>query len=296
MRRLKPTTILVVAALFASLGASISARASALSDEHVRIHILLALKPSDILVLRKDAAAGDGRAMALIGEAYALAFGGLPQSDTLAASWLAQAAKAGETWAAPEASFLLFRVQHAADIAAAAATLDNGETALKGPVGGNADPALIALARTGLVDAQLLLAHQLASGHGAAKDPAAAAAWLSEAAKHGSAQANCELGQAFLIGNGVPEDPGAALLHYSAAAATGDLAAEMALGAIYARGAPGIPTNIVESLKWLALAASQGSALSKQAFVTLSLQAGGPETAFALKQAADWTPEAAPEF
>lgn len=270
----------------------ISVSAADISDDKARLHALLELSPGDMPVLLDRAQSGDGVAMALLGESYALAFGGLHQDDKAAAQWLGKAVAAGQSWAAREAGFYAFRSDHAAGIASAEATLERARTALAAPAGRELepDPELADLARQGLVEAQTLLARQLSSGRGARQDLSAAARWWSAAAETGDASADAALGRAFAQGEGVPRDPAASVEHYRRAAEMGDVDGQTALGALYAHGTDGLPVDEVEALKWLALAASHGGANAREGFANLAVIVGQDETRAALLRAARWTP------
>lgn len=284
--------LVVLACLILSATHPGAATAADLSDQQTRLGLLLALSPSDMPLLRDRAGSGDGTAMALLGESYALAFGGLRQDDAAAAEWLAKAAASGQAWAAREASFFAYRASHSMEISAAEATLGRARTALLGPIGGTEDQALEQLARDGLAEAQTLLARQLSTGRGAPLDPENAARWWARAAAHGDPSANAELGRAFARGDGVPSDPDASLAHYRRAADLGDVEGQTALGALCAHGTAGLSRDPVEALMWLALAGSHGGIEARNGFAELAVIAGADATRTALLRAARWKPAA----
>ena len=289
--RMAMTLFVLAAALVCGQGL----HAQEISDRKLRLRVLLSLSPEAVQVLREAADEGDGRAMALLGEAYGLSFGGLHPSDSQAALWLGRAARAGQPWATAEASFFAFRARHEADIAAAAETLGRGQDALdKGGPAEVADPMLEHLARTGLAEAQILLARQYDTGRGAPADPQQAAQWFSQAAAAGNAEADRELGRAYAEGDGVPVDPAASLAHYRAAAEAGDVPAERAMGALSAHGAPGMAADPVEAMRWLALAGSRGDAVARQGFITLASGSDPDLVREALSRAAAWQPTGEP--
>lgn len=263
-----------------------------ISSQKTRLRILLSLSPEAIGVLEQRALSGNGAAMALLGEAYALSFGGLHQDDAMAANWLTKAVQSGQDWAAPEAAYLEFRASHSSQIAAAAGVLSRAQMAVDKKEASNeaADPDLVHMAQAGLVDAQLVLGKQLETGYGSRLDLQSSAQWYAQAAENGSAAAHSALGHAFSQGIGVIRDPEAAFVHYRSAAQMGDIDGQAALGAIYAHGSPGVVLpDPVEALKWLALAASRGNSLAKEAFATLAVMSGADVTRTALERAADWS-------
>lgn len=259
-----------------------------------RLRALVELTPAGTAALRQAAEGGDGVAMGLLGEAYGMAFGGLPLNDAAAADWLSRAAKAGQTWAGREARFFAFRATHAAEIARAGGTLDLARQRLLGdsePI--DADPELEVLAAGGLVEAQLLLAEQLETGRGLPRDSAAAARWYGKAAETGSPAAHAALGRLYEAGQGVPRDPVAAILHHREAANAGVVSSQMALAGAYAFGSSGLERDPVEALKWMALAANRGSEEAAKAFSKLADMTGVTAAAAAIGRAADWQPKAA---
>lgn len=79
--------------------------------------------------------------------------------------------------------------------------------------------AILAAARSGAVQAQLLLGQILLDGRGIQHDPPLAFIWFGIAARHGDAMAHNMLGRCHEHGWGCAPDPALAASHYRAAAA-----------------------------------------------------------------------------
>jgi TPR repeat protein len=278
----------ILAALVATIPASRACAAPDGGDFRQRLRYLLALDGAGAASLEARARSGDRDAMALLGEAYGFAFGGLAQSDPKAAEWLSGAGVAGLEWAAREGAFFAFRATHAAAVDAASGALDRARAALAGKPDTAAapDPELEELAMSGLVDAQVALAEEFRSGKGAPRDASLAAALDVAASRRGDQDAMLALARAYLDGDGVGRDAGTARHLLEASSALGSTRAMEALGALLVRGAPGVKADPAEGLKWLALASSSGDGVAGRAFATLAPVVGPAVVADALRRAA----------
>jgi uncharacterized protein len=101
------------------------------------------------------------------------------------------------------------------------------------------------------------------------QDTAAAADWLTRAAKGGDTVAIREIGRLWESGAGSPPDVGEAVLWDRQAAERGDAAAQMRLGRALRDGVGAAP-NRVEAWSWFRLSARQGNAEAGDALAQLS--------------------------
>lgn len=104
--------------------------------------------------------------------------------------------------------------------------------------------------------AQHRLAECYLHGDGVAEAPAEAARWYRRAAENGHAEAQTALGFICKRGRwGVAQDPAQAAQWFQKAAAQDHAQAQYQLGLCHASGT-GVPTDLVEAMKWCLLASS----------------------------------------
>ena len=160
----------------------------------------------------------------------------------------------------------------------------------------------LAAAEQGNADAQFNLGRMYLNGDGVARDNEQGVAWISKAAKQGSASAlqvllikaeqgdaitQFNLGQMYLNGEGVAKDDGQAIVWLQKAtelgnklaqqtllmkaAELGNADAQFHLGKMYLSG-EGIAKNNAQAVVWLKKAANQGHELAQQALRTISVE------------------------
>jgi TPR repeat protein len=124
------------------------------------------------------------------------------------------------------------------------------------------DPAVLAKASSGDIDAEVKAADTYAAGNGSPRDARQlaadyrqAAAWYLKAANQGSIAAQIHLADLYRDGRGVARDVAQAVTWYRKAADQGDAGAQGTLGLLYSVGM-GIPQDYIEAYFWLDLAAS----------------------------------------
>ncbi len=119
----------------------------------------------------------------------------------------------------------------------------------------NENERIIAAARVGDTAAQ----EQLAQAFELNGQPDEALAWLSQAAKGGSASAVARIGLWELVGFGMPAAPAKGVEKIIAAARTGDLYG-LHLASVIQAGGIGTPRDVGQALIWLAALAERGDA------------------------------------
>jgi len=121
---------------------------------------------------------------------------------------------------------------------------------------------LLAKAKGGDADAQLLLAGIYVKGLGVPQNFEKGAAWALMAAKQGNADAQFELGLRYALGQGVPQNFATAAGWYRKAAEQGYADAQSILSGLYIRG-EGVPQDFAEAAAWCRKAAEQGIAVAQ---------------------------------
>ncbi|MGD0640889.1 MAG: tetratricopeptide repeat protein [Roseiarcus sp.] len=186
-------------------------------------------------------------------------------------------------------------------------------------------------AMAGSPAAEYLLALDLRTGGGVPEDDAAGLAWEVRAAEHGNPRAAIDLeaelrnGEAIEVdetkivsalkpeveaddvdamralgamtirGRGVKQDPAQGLDLLKRAVAKGSRPAEADLAELYLLGAPGVPANRGESMRWLTISASQGDVESMTSLGSMWMNTPGdvPSSAEDLTQSYCWLMRAA---
>lgn len=131
--------------------------------------------------------------------------------------------------------------------------------AIAGASGAGIDPALLAKANAGNVDAEFKVGVQYELGARVPKDSAKAAEWYRKAAEQGYPQGQHSLGVLYEFGNGVPLDYATAAQWYRKAAEKGFAPAQFSLGLCYVHG-KGVPQDFDKALMWYQKAAEQKNA------------------------------------
>lgn len=196
--------------------------------------------------IRKQADAGDARAMAILGMSYRRGEMGLETNITLALKYLAPAAQKGEGVALYEIALLCQEGLGVKQNAGTAARLFAA-----------ALPVLQKEAEQGDMRAQCDLGLCLESGKGIPKDEAQAVIWYRRSAEQGYPRAQCNLGICYESGIGVQADPAQAVEWYRKAADQGYARAQFNLGLCYESGT-GVPKDAAQALAWCRKAAQQG--------------------------------------
>jgi uncharacterized protein len=157
--------------------------------------------------------------------------------------------------------------------------------------GANSDAGvLLQAAQRGDPNAQFQMGDLYMTGHGVARDPAAAAAWYRAAAQQGHAVAASNLGVLYAEGRGVPQSDAEAVNWFRKAADAGDAGGENNLGSMYLAGR-GVAPNDAQAGKWILAAAQHGVPEGQYALGTLC--ANGRGVAQDNAQAVKWWKAAA---
>ena len=244
---------------------------TAASHARERIRAAAMMPPSEVPGLVEAAVRGDGRAMAVLGEAYAWGFAGLRQDRALAIEWLRKADASGVEGAAREADFFRFSMTNAA-------RLDRGLDAIAGASSnvpttprsdGESDSAPVdmptedaseiqAFADLGSSEALFAVGRMRETGRGLPKDEAEAFRSYSLAAAKGNVAAHRALKEMHAQGRGTPVDPTASDAERLAAAEGGDVDCQMEQAFAMGTGLR-MPVDRVGSLTWFMRAATAGS-------------------------------------
>jgi len=108
-------------------------------------------------------------------------------------------------------------------------------------------------AKSGDVDAQMILGEMYLDGIGVEADHQKAFFWLSKAARSGDSQAQYLLGFMYENGLKVAQDMKRAIKWYTEAALQGDILAQYNLAIIYKEGKGEVEKDMKKAFKWLAL-------------------------------------------
>ncbi|MGA7674242.1 MAG: TetR family transcriptional regulator [Rhizomicrobium sp.] len=185
--------------------------------------------------------------------------------------------------------------------------------------------SVIALAKAGNAEAQLLLGLKLLNGTGVAMNIETAAGWLERAANGGQPVAQEIIGVLYQTGTGVATDMPKAIRWYETAALLGNVKAMADLGKVYAGGwsegtdfakatqwlaraagfgdvdaqfdlailyerGQGVPISLADAYKWYAIAAAQGDRDAATQASIVAAQLSPDELWAAKKAAADFKP------
>ena len=117
---------------------------------------------------------------------------------------------------------------------------------------------MMALADTGMAEAQYALGIMYDYGKGVPENDAEAVKWYRKAADQGYVKAQYNLGYMYANGEGAPENDAEAVKWYRKAAEQGDADAQGGLGFMYATG-EGVPENNIRAYVWWSMAKTQGN-------------------------------------
>lgn len=154
---------------------------------------------------------------------------------------------------------------------------------------------VVKAAEQGDPDAARDIAGRLRNGERIAVDETKVAAALKPGADAGDAEAMRALGPMIIGGRGVKQDPAAGLAMIKRAAEKGSSAAEKDLSQLYLNGAPGVPANRPEALKWLAVSARHGNvdAMLSLGYMAMNVPIGTPSSQADLAEGYCWLMRAA---
>ncbi len=134
------------------------------------------------------------------------------------------------------------------------------------------------------------IAGRLRNGERIAVDETKAAAALKPDADAGEVEAMRALGPMIIGGRGVKQDPAAGLAMIKRAAEKGSSDAEKDLSQLYLNGAPGVPANRPEALKWLGGSARHGNvdAMLSLGYMSMNTPIGVPSSEANLAEGFCW--------
>jgi TPR repeat protein len=139
------------------------------------------------------------------------------------------------------------------------------------------------------------VAGRLRNGERITVDETKVAAALKPGADAGEVEAMRALGPMIIGGRGVTQDPASGLAMIKRAAEKGSSDAEKDLSQLYLNGAPGVPANRPEALKWLAVSARHGNvdAMLNLGYMSMSTPIGTPSSQADLAEGFCWLMRAA---
>ncbi len=154
---------------------------------------------------------------------------------------------------------------------------------------------VVKAAEQGDPDAARDIAYRLRNGTAINVDETKVAAALKPAADAGEVEAMRALGPMIIRGRGVKQDPVAGLAMVKRAAEKGSSDAEKDLFQLYLDGAPGVPVNRPEAMKWLAVSARHGNvdAMLNLGYMSMSTPIGTPLSQADLAEGFCWLMRAA---
>jgi len=118
---------------------------------------------------------------------------------------------------------------------------------------------IVLAAEQGAPDAAIFLADKQKNGEAIEIDEDKVATALRKQVDAGDVESMRALGPMYIRGRGVARDVNAGIALLRRAAERGSVKAEQDLSDVYLYGAPGVPKNRAEALKWLALSAGHGN-------------------------------------
>jgi len=139
------------------------------------------------------------------------------------------------------------------------------------------------------------VAGRLRNGERITVDETKVAAALKPDADAGEVEAMRALGPMIIRGRGVKQDPATGLAMVKRAAEKGSFDAEKDLFQLYLDGAPGVPVNRPEAMKWLAASARHGNvdAMLNLGYMSMSTPIGTPSSQADLAEGYCWLMRAA---
>jgi TPR repeat protein len=154
---------------------------------------------------------------------------------------------------------------------------------------------VVRAAELGDPDAARDIAGRLRNGASIKVDETRIAAALKPDADAGNVEAMRALAPMLIRGRGVKQDPVLGLGMLTGAAEKGSSGAEQDLSQLYLNGAPGVPANRPEALRWLAVSARHGNvdAMVSLGYMSLNTPIGVPSTERNLAEGFCWLMRAA---
>jgi TPR repeat protein len=139
------------------------------------------------------------------------------------------------------------------------------------------------------------IAGRLRNGESIDVDETKIAEALKPSAAGGDVDAMRALGPMYIGGRGVQQDPVLGLGMLKSAAEKGSSDAEKDLSQLYLNGAPGVPANRPEAMKWLAVSARHGNvdAMLNLGYMSMSKPIGAPSGQSNLAEGFCWLMRAA---
>jgi TPR repeat protein len=144
-------------------------------------------------------------------------------------------------------------------------------------------------------DAARDVAYRIRNGASIDVDETKIAAALKPKADAGEAEAMRALGPMYIRGRGVKQDPALGLDLLKRAVEKGSTGAANDLSRLYLLGAPGVPANRSEALKWIAVSASRGNvdAMVTLGYMSMNTPGGVPSSERNVAQGFCWLMRAA---
>jgi TPR repeat protein len=144
-------------------------------------------------------------------------------------------------------------------------------------------------------DAARDVADRIRNGASIEVDETKIAAALKPQADAGEAEAMRALGPMYIRGRGVKQDPALGLDLLKRAAEKGATGAASDLSRLYLLGAPGVPANRSEALKWITVSASRGNvdAMVTLGYMSMNTPGGVPSSERNVAQGFCWLMRAA---
>lgn len=209
---------------------------------------------------------GDGAAMVLLGQAYGLGVGGVPQDHEKAADLFERASRLGIPGTARFAALHRFWGENPALVQSTAAALHGVQRAVEAATAPDAAHVrmLQAAAQAGMPDAARLLGELEEQGG----DGAAALPWYVMAARLGDVSSMAKVAGVMESG-GDPAAVKQAAELYARAAAGGHVGSMSRLAAILITGAHGLPSDAIGGTAWAIAAAQKGDRSAVQALDSL---------------------------
>lgn len=154
---------------------------------------------------------------------------------------------------------------------------------------------IVRAAEQGEPDAARDIAGRLRNGERVTIDELKVAAALKVQADAGEVESMRSLAPMYIGGRGVKQDLAAGLDLLKRAAEKGSSGAEKDLSQLYLNGAPGLPANRPEAMKWLGVSAQHGNvdAMLSLGYMSMSNPIGTPSTMRNLAQGFCWLMRAA---
>ncbi len=133
---------------------------------------------------------------------------------------------------------------------------------------------IVLAAEQGEPSAAMMIARQLRNGASLNVDETKITNALKPQAEKGDLASMRALAPMIIGGRGTKQDPAAGLAMLKAAAGKGSMEAEQDLSQVYLNGAPGIPADRPEAMRWLRQSAGHGNADAMFSYGYMSMSSG----------------------